>query len=153
MRPSLHKCCGNCRGRHGFDDQAVRLAGDGHVVQLQKLLLDRLQALFVGVKERARQRIDQHAPAAVIELEIAAAGRIDVGNELFVTGCDVLRQLPVVGIVLSGVLLRKRHDHLLDELGRCRDRELRNAVFILQHLDELEVLHKRVRIEQPLPVR
>lgn len=66
----------------GVDDQIIRLAGNGHVVQLQKLLLDRLQALFVGVKERARQRIDQHAPAAVIELEIAAAGRIDVGNEL-----------------------------------------------------------------------
>ena len=126
------------------DDEVVGLAGDGGVIQLKQLFFDSLKTLFVGAEIHAGHRVDEHTPAAIVKLEVAAACGIDVGDELLVARGDVLGELAVVCVILSGVLQREGHYHLFDELRGGGNGELCDGVLILKRLDELEVLYERM---------
>ena len=132
------------------DDEVVGLAGDGGVIQLKQLFFDCLKTLFVGAEIHAGHRVNEHTPAAIVKLEVAAASGIDVGDELLVARGDVFGELAVVRVILSGVLQREGHYHLLDELCGGGNGELCNGVLILKRLDELEVLHEWMGVERDL---
>ncbi len=129
------------------DDQVVGGSRGDHAV------VDGHEQVHVGVKllvggkagELARHLgVDETAPRAVVELQVAPAGRVEVGDELGIGGNHV------VGEGLDGAVVGKRVLKLLGageqgvELARSRDGELGHRVLVLLRLDEQEVVDEGV---------
>ena len=134
----------------GVDDQILRLAFNGQIVGSEHLLLDGLQPLLVGIKDQTGTGVYQHTPAAIVKLQVAAPGGIYVINDLAVARCQILHQLFNVGVVFAGIFHCKGHDHLLQKLSGCGDRQLGHGVLVFQRLDKPEMLHKGMAVHSHL---
>ena len=95
--------------------------------------------------------VHDHAPGAVVELDVPAACLVQVLQHRAIGCGEVLDELILIGVdrlcdrrVILAVELRKR-------LGRCRDRLLCHRVFVLELLHKQEVLHERVVLTGDLP--
>ena len=133
-----------------IDNKVVRLTADRHVVDGQHLLPDLLETLGIGIEDHAGARIDQHPPAAIVELEIAAACGVHIRNDLAVARGEVIHQLLHGGVEPLCILHRKRHDHLLQKLRGRGDGQLGDGVLVLKRLDKSEVFNKGMLVHAHL---
>ena len=114
---------------------------DDGVVDARILTLDCLRI----TSEHAVLEIlgDQHAPRAVIELQVAASGVEQVTGHLAVRLDERFGKLIIVGVRIGEVLGRAS---LQQEQGLCggRNGDLGDGVVVLELLDELEVFDERM---------
>ena len=135
------------------DNQIVAwLRRDNSVVDRYQQVHVRVQ-LFVGGKAgelASHLGVHEAAPGAVVELQVATARRVEIGDELGIRGHHV------VGERLDGVVMQKRVLQLLGasehgiELARSRNGELGHGVFVFLGLHEAEVIDKRMVFDRQL---
>ena len=133
-------------------DQILRLAFYGKVVDCQ-------EQLFYSVETKlAESAVTRYvdvaydcAPCAVVELYVAAACVVKLFNYFSVALCDVIDQLFVRGVELSGSLEVRRNYHLLEELRRSGDSLLCDCVLVFQSFYEFIVIYKGMMIYGNLP--
>ena len=128
------------------DDEVVGASLDGQVVDRHELLGELLEVRAFDVGEFAAllAASGQHAPGAVVELQVAAACRVEVADDRAVARGDGLDERLVRRVNLARAFDVIGQDHLLEELGRCRDRLLGDGVLVLERVHELEVLDERM---------
>ena len=132
------------------DNKVIRLTADRHIVDGQHLLLDLLETLGVGIEDHAGARIDQHPPAAIVELKVAAADGVHIRNDLAVARGEVIHQLLHGGVEPLCILHRKGHDHLLQKLRGRGNGQLGDGVLVLKRLDKSEVFDKGMLVHAHL---
>ena len=128
------------------DDEVVGASLDGQVVDRHELLGELLEvgAFDVGEFAALLAAGGKHAPGAVVELQVAASRRVEVADDRAVARGDGLDERLVRRVDLARALDVVGQDHLLEELGRCRDRLLGDGVLVLERVHELEVLDERM---------
>ncbi len=126
----------------GGQGQVLRSARNGQVVQAQVLLLHLGEGKTAGLQEALVAAVAEHTPGAVVKLDAAAAGSIQVGEDGVVGGGNVLQQLLVVGVNGIGVFAVFLPVQLRQKLRRGGHGLAGDAGFVLELLDEFEVLHK-----------
>ena len=132
----------------GIDEQVRGLAIDDGVVDAQVGLLDLLQAGLVGPEEVGGDRVHEHAPGAVIQLEPPAAGGIDLLDKCLIDSDEVCDQGFAVGIELLRDAPGERHGHLGQELSRRRDGKFGLDAVARQGIDKAEMLHERMLLRK-----
>ena len=126
----------------GVDCQIIGMALQGQVVQPQVFLGDGLQGSGPVLAPIPIFRIAEHAPGAVIELHIPAAGIVQVADHLAIGGGNVLDQLFMVRIHCIGDPAVVAPVQFRQQLGRCRQGLAGQGIFILELLHVLEMFHK-----------
>ena len=133
------------------DDHICWFTLDCQVVDADELLYDLLEAGLVCSEDDERVWINADAPCAVVELDVSAAGVVQVLDDLPVARCDVLDEVLLVRVDLLGLLEVVRDDHLEVELRWSRNCLLCDCLFVLELLHELVVVDKWVVVDGELP--
>ena len=130
----------------GVDDEVV-----GKV--FQRKIVDTQVAFGVGLQTEVGVHlafpivaVHNHAPGAVVELHVAAAGGVQVENHLAVGCGNVVLQLAAVGIDTQRVERVVAAEKLGQQLGRSRQRLLGHNAFLFELLHELVVFDERMGV-------
>ena len=115
----------------GVNAQVVRQAIEHAVVDVEELALDALDSCLVRSKECGVLGVDQTTPAAVIELQVAAARVVNLSDKRLVGDNDICGELFIGAVEACSRLAIHRHDELLDKLSWRRNRQLCDRLLIL----------------------
>ena len=139
---------------------AAYVGGDGHVCRA----VDQRQVVYAQVLLRLRfgrgtrgangcleALVHQRAPGAVIKLQVAAAGGVEIADNGAVRGADVLKQLILIGVDATralgggGVAIE-----LQQQLGGRGDGLLGDVAGLLKRLHKGEVVDKGMVLSRDL---
>lgn len=128
----------------GVDDHVLGPVFEGKVVHAQVAFGLALERKAGGLHELPEVVVHDHAPGAVVKLNVVAAGGMQVAYHLAVGLGDVLLQLGQVGVHALGVERVVATEKLGQKLCRSWKGLPRHDTLLLELLYKLEVLHKRM---------
>ena len=129
----------------GVHDQILRQILEGEVIDLQvalRLLLEGCAVAFTHLP--VALLIHNHAPGAVIELNVPAARRVEVQVDSVIGRRKVAKQLLLVRIEFPGNPRIVLTEELCEGLRRSRQGLLCNRVLVLKLLYEEKILYNRM---------
>ncbi len=125
-----------------IDLQIGRFSFNGCIIDGQELFLYPFKPGLVRSEIKACMRIQQHAPGAVIKLNIAAPGLVQIADDLMISVDQILHQIVGIRIITTGIVDGKGHDHLLQKLGRSGDGLFSDGICVFELFYKLKMFHK-----------